>query len=223
MEPGPTITPLGDSALQIAVGPDFDRHTQFLAALQAINAPAIRDIVGGHSTIVVHLDPLNAHLAELETLLAAALRQPASVTTAASRLIDIEVCYDHEMAPDLADVATACGRSVDEVIARHLAPTYRVELVGFLPGFGYLTGLDPALTLPRRSTPRTLVPAQSVAIAAQYTGVYPSESPGGWHLIGRAATAMLTLESTARPTLLERGDRVRFHRVTRDQLTHASA
>ena len=89
--------------------------------------------------------------------------------------------YDGE---DLADVAAACGMSTDEVVRRHVAGRYTCAFCGFAPGFAYLTGLDPALHLPRRPTPRTRVPAGAVAIAAEYTAVYPSPSPGGWHLLG---------------------------------------
>ncbi len=115
----------------------------------------------------------------------------------------IRARYDGE---DLAEVARTVGLSVEEVIARHAAATYTVELMGFAPGFAYLVGLDPVLRIPRRATPRTRVPAGSLAIAEQYTGVYPFESAGGWHLIGRVATPMYGDDGA----LLALGDRVRF-------------
>jgi len=107
---------------------------------------------------------------------------------------------------DLADVARATGLSIHDVIDRHAARTYTVDTIGFRPGFGYLTGLDPVLALPRRETPRPRVPAGSLAIADAFTAVYPGESPGGWHLIGRVAEPMFCADGAR----LALGDRVRF-------------
>jgi KipI family sensor histidine kinase inhibitor len=115
----------------------------------------------------------------------------------------LRAVYDGE---DLATVANVVGLTVEEVVRRHLAATYTVETMGFAPGFAYLTGLDPALVLPRRSTPRTRVPAGSIAIAGAHTAVYPFDSPGGWHLIGHVVGARM-FDSGA---LLQLGDRVRF-------------
>ncbi|WP_028934950.1 5-oxoprolinase subunit B family protein [Pseudonocardia spinosispora] len=115
---------------------------------------------------------------------------------------------------DLHEVATATGLSTDEVVARHTGATYTVAFCGFSPGFGYLTGLDPKLHLPRKSTPRTSVPAGSVALADEYTGVYPRSSPGGWRVIG---TSDLTVWDLRRdpPALLAPGTPVRFEAVRR--------
>jgi KipI family sensor histidine kinase inhibitor len=97
----------------------------------------------------------------------------------------------------------------EELVRRHTAPLYDVAFLGFVPGFPYLTGLDPALRLPRRAHPRTRVPAGSVAMADGYTGIYPQETPGGWHILGRCA-ARLFDAARAQPALLMPGDRVRF-------------
>jgi KipI family sensor histidine kinase inhibitor len=110
------------------------------------------------------------------------------------------------------DVARQLGLGVDEVIDRHIAAEYTVAFCGFSPGFGYLSGLDPALHLERRATPRTRVPRGAVAIAAGYSAVYPSASPGGWHLIG-STTTMLWDERADPPAALVPGRRVRFRRV----------
>jgi KipI family sensor histidine kinase inhibitor len=117
----------------------------------------------------------------------------------------LRVIYD---GADLDDVARATRLSVADVIARHQAATYVVDTMGFAPGFAYLDGLDPALELPRRSTPRERVPAGSVAIAGRQSAVYPSDSPGGWHLLGRIVDAQM-LDDGGTP-LLALGDRVRF-------------
>ncbi len=120
------------------------------------------------------------------------------------RTIEIRAIYD---GPDLADVARAVALPVDELVRLHASAAYEVETMGFAPGFAYLTGLDPRLHLARRSTPRTRVPAGSIALAGGYTGVYPFDSPGGWHLIGRVAGTRMFGEDGA---LLHPGDRVRF-------------
>ena len=108
--------------------------------------------------------------------------------------------------PDLASVAAALGRHPDDVCALHAGATYTVETMGFAPGFAYLAGLPPALELPRRTTPRTRVPAGSIAIAGLHSAVYPFDSPGGWHLIGSAGVKMFGPDGS----LLQLGDRVRF-------------
>lgn len=122
------------------------------------------------------------------------------------REVVVPVHYD---GPDLADVAAAARVTVDEVVRLHSAARYEVAFCGFAPGFGYLTGLPDTLHLPRRTTPRTMVPAGSVAIAAGYAAVYPGASPGGWHLLGRTDLVMFD-PSRQRPALLTPGTVVRF-------------
>ena len=121
----------------------------------------------------------------------------------------LDVVYDGE---DLAAVAAASGLSVDEVIALHSGALYRCDFCGFAPGFAYLSGLDPLLHLPRRATPRTSVPAGSVAIAGPYTAVYPSASPGGWHLLGRTDATLWDLDADP-PSPITPGTTVRFRPV----------
>jgi KipI family sensor histidine kinase inhibitor len=117
----------------------------------------------------------------------------------------LRVVYD---GVDLQDIARTTGLSVDDIIARHQAATYTVDTMGFAPGFAYLDGLDPALELPRRATPRERVPGGSVAIAGRQTAVYPFDSPGGWHLVGRVVDVRMFDPSSG--ALLALGDRVRF-------------
>ncbi|MBT0994158.1 carboxyltransferase domain-containing protein [Cellulomonas sp. DKR-3] len=122
------------------------------------------------------------------------------------RLVVLPVTYD---GPDLHDVADATGLSVEDVVARHLAPTYTVAFGGFMPGFAYLVGLDPALVVPRRTSPRERVPAGSVAVADRFTAVYPAATPGGWRLLGTSRTTLFDV-ARAEPALLTPGTRVRF-------------
>ncbi len=122
------------------------------------------------------------------------------------REIELRAIYDGE---DLDEVARACQLTTDEVVSAHMGATYEVDTMGFAPGFAYLVGLDPRLHVPRRATPRTHVPGGALAIAGEYTAVYPSDSPGGWNLLGRVSERMFDPERGAR---LQLGDRVRFTR-----------
>jgi KipI family sensor histidine kinase inhibitor len=130
----------------------------------------------------------------------------SAIPSAAPRHHEIPVRYD---GIDLPDVARRTGLTTHEVIARHTARTYTVNCLGFVPGFGYLGALDPTLALPRRDEPRRRVPAGSVAIAGSQTAVYPLETPGGWHLIGRTSVVMFDVTADP-PALLVAGDTVRF-------------
>lgn len=137
---------------------------------------------------------------------AAASFDPTSPSVRGGRRHDIAVNYDGE---DLAAVAAMVGCSIADVVEMHSSATYRVAFCGFAPGFGYLTGLDPRLHVPRRATPRTKVAAGSVAIASEYSAVYPRSSPGGWHLLGTTTTTMWDVDRMP-PSLLQPGDTVRF-------------
>jgi KipI family sensor histidine kinase inhibitor len=131
----------------------------------------------------------------------------AIADAAAGPLVEIPVTYDGE---DLADVGLRAGCCVEEVVARHAGAEYRVAFCGFAPGFAYLRGLDARLVLPRRDVPRPRVPAGSVAIAAEYSAVYPGSSPGGWHLLGTTRLTMWDPRDAAAPARLVPGMRVRF-------------
>jgi KipI family sensor histidine kinase inhibitor len=194
--------PLGDRAIRFA-RPDRSAR----ALVHAIRAwPGVVDVVVARHDVAAYFagapvaerDAWSARIAAL----ADAPDDPAPVRDVALRAI-----YD---GPDLAHVAAATGLGADAVCALHAAATYRVETLGFAPGFAYLAGLPAALELPRRTTPRPRVPAGSIAIAGGHTAVYPFDSPGGWHLIGRVVGAALFGPEGA---LLQLGDRVRFERA----------
>jgi inhibitor of KinA len=141
------------------------------------------------------------------------LRNTVAMPAGDSPLIEIPVCYDPSLAPDIEEVVRHTGLTSVRVVELHAAPEYVVHMVGFLPGFPYLGGLDPRLTTPRRSTPRTRVPAGSVGIGGSQTGVYSIESPGGWQLIGQTAKRLFDVKRDP-PVVLRIGDRVRFHPIT---------
>jgi KipI family sensor histidine kinase inhibitor len=208
---------LGDSAVTIASGTErsaelLERIHAAARSLGAAKIPHVEDMVPAYLTLTVFYDPLHASYDEITTKLLDACERPGHRTgeAGAPRKHVIPVHYD---GLDLDAVAAATGLSVADVISRHGARAYTVDLLGFVPGFAYLSELDPSLQLPRRPEPRPRVPAGSVAIAAAQTAVYPLDTPGGWHIIGRTETAMFD-PAREPPALLRAGDTVRFERVT---------
>jgi KipI family sensor histidine kinase inhibitor len=180
----------------------------YATAARAFAHPGVAEVVPGARTVLVRVTEPGA-LAEVGAILGALVPQPVVATTA--RSVEIPVTYD---GADLDAVAGAAGLSADAVIERHSTAAYTCAFCGFAPGFAYLVGLDPALHLPRRATPRTRVPAGSVAIAAEYSAVYPSASPGGWHVIGHSSLALWD-PLRERAALVEPGTAVRFVPVGR--------
>jgi KipI family sensor histidine kinase inhibitor len=176
----------------------------YAAAVRAFAHPGVAEVVTAARTVLVRVGHPRALHAVGEGL--AGLTPLAGERGDERPVVEIPVVYD---GADLDDVAAACGLSVDDVVARHVAPTYTCAFCGFAPGFAYLSGVDRALATTRRSTPRTRVPAGAVAIAAQYSAVYPSASPGGWHLLGRTDAAMWDPARTP-PALVTPGTSVRF-------------
>lgn len=213
------IAPAGDAALLIELPPSIDPATsaRVIALGRAVRercGTMILDVVVGYCSLTVFFDPLSLDPAWLEGEVRRADEVlPASMAVNGA-LIDVPVCYGGDLGPDLPDVAAAAGCSEAEVIALHSGRTYRVYVVGFVPGFPYMADVDPRIALPRRPSPRTKVPPGSVAIAAGQTGIYPSETPGGWHIIGR--THVKPYEpAREKPFLFRPGDRVRFQPIER--------
>jgi KipI family sensor histidine kinase inhibitor len=202
------IHPLGDTALYAELGTRLDTalNTRAIALAAALQKRRdVRRAVAGHGVVTVHFDPDQV----THDQLAAAVRRLAGKKPPIEepgRLHRIPVVYD---GPDLDEVASRLGLSTSRVIELHGRPIYRVFLVGFVPGWAYMGPLPDELVLPRRATPRTQVPAGSVAIAGQETGIYPLVSPGGWHLIGRTSVRLFLPDSDP-PSLFRVGDRVKF-------------
>jgi len=168
----------------------------------------VREAVAAAGNLTLLFDRTSTDFDTLEAQLDAAWTREAE-DTAAARVVEIPVCYGGGDGPDLEDVAAACALACEEVIALHARAQYTVAFVGFLPGFAYLDGLDARLQQPRRAQPRTRVPRGSVAVAGNQSAIYPFDSPGGWHLIGRTDLAMF--DPRREPAaLLQPGDRVRF-------------
>ncbi|MFN8644560.1 MAG: 5-oxoprolinase subunit PxpB [Candidatus Binatia bacterium] len=185
-------------------------------ALRTARVAGVRDVVPAYASVGVHVDPLRFDAAAFDAVLSREWDRATSAESAPPAEIEIPVCYGGPFGPDLDEVADFAGCGADEVVARHAAGRYRVYMLGFLPGFAYLGGVDPAIAMPRRPSPRSAVPAGSVGIAGVQTGVYPIESPGGWRLIGRTPVRMFD-PARARPALLRPGDVVRFVPVAHAQ------
>jgi len=146
-----------------------------------------------------------------------AIREAAAMelqTAAAPRRFTLPVCYGGDFGPDLDDVARVCGLSVADVVELHCSRDYPVYCLGFSPGFPFLGGLDPALITPRLETPRVRVPAGSVGIAGNQTGVYPTATPGGWRLIGRCPTLLFDVTQVP-PVPYRPGDVISFRPISR--------
>jgi inhibitor of KinA len=208
---------LGDSAVTLVFGTERTaellRRVQATArALESARIPHVEDIVPAYLALTVFYDPLHTTYEEISTKLTDACADASLPIgeVVSSRLHVVPVRYD---GVDLDAVGGATGLSTDEVIARHGNRKYSVDLLGFVPGFAYLSELDPSLQLPRRAEPRPRVAAGSVAIAGAQTAVYPLDTPGGWHIIGRTETVMFD-PTRDQPALLRAGDMVRFERVT---------
>lgn len=205
----PRYHPAGDGALLVEFGatisPALNRRVRaLLAALDADPPPGLLDLVPAYATLLIVYDPLAlAHDALLARL--RALEGAAGEAAPPSRRVAIPVAYGGEFGPDLADVAAHTGLSEAEVIARHSAGAYPVYFLGFAPGFPYLGGLDPALATPRLPSPRTAVPAGSVGIGGDQTGIYSLPTPGGWRIIGRTPLRLYD-PAAPEPFLLRAGD-----------------
>ena len=210
----PRLSRLGDYAWLVTFEPRVDAETSArvldLAAWVAAQRWAgVRDVVPALTSVAVHLSPECAEAGEVQRRLAEHLAQHTAARDAEGPVIEIAVSYGGPDGPDLAAVADAVQLEPDEVVRRHCAVTYRVFMLGFLPGFPYLGPVDPSIQVPRLAVPRTRVPAGSVGVAGQQTGIYPRESPGGWQIIGRTSEVLFDAARTP-PARLMPGDRVRL-------------
>ena len=206
------ISDAGDSALILELEPRIDEtvNARAIAIARAVRRKAIagvRDVVSTYRSVAVCFDPLHTRLEALSPVLERAAAEEAPIES--PRMVEVPTVYGGDAGPDLADVARASGQTEAEVVRRHTAVTYRVFMLGFVPGFAYLGSVDESIVAPRRPNPRARVPAGSVGIAGRQTGIYPQESPGGWQIVGR--TRVRPFDALRTPQfLVEAGDRVRF-------------
>ncbi|MGH6931255.1 MAG: 5-oxoprolinase subunit PxpB [Dongiaceae bacterium] len=220
----------GDTAFSVQFGTTIEPainakvmglHAAIKAEKVAGRLAGLVETVPSFRALLVHYDPLSTSRAKLEHAIGRLVEQRHVAASVGRRWL-IPCCYDDpELAPDLPDVASRTGLSVEEVIVLHTGSMFTVYVIGFMPGFPFMGGLPKSLELPRRSQPRVNVPQCSVAIALGMTGVYPWQSPGGWHLIGRTPVLMFDCRRPE-PSLLGPADRVRFRRVSRAEYQELS-
>ena len=202
------VLPYGDRALLVELA-DGEEALALAEALRADPPEPLGDLVPAARTVLL-VAAAGASVAELRASLGTVRPLAGGAAEGEVEVVEIGVVYDGE---DLDDVARLTGLTAQEVVAAHTGQTWRVAFGGFAPGFGYLVGEDDRLHVPRREESRTRVPRGAVALAGEYAGVYPRESPGGWQLIGRTDLAMFDLDRDP-PALLRPGVRVRFTDVT---------
>src|SRR3954452_19065361 len=217
----------GDSAWLVELPDRIDeavnrRAIEIARGVEQAHLAAITDVVVGYRSVMVHVDPLAGDADAVMPALEEIAAHPAAHAAVSGTRVDVPVCYDAPYGPDLPDVAQFAGCDPAEVVRIHLAREYRVYVVGFVPGFAYMATVDPRIAVPRRASPRLKVPAGSVAIAAGQTGVYPAETPGGWHVIGRTPVRPYDAERSS-PFLFHPGDVVQFHRISKDEYRTTTA
>jgi len=224
------ITPLGDSALIVELGDAINEstHLRVQAAWRALAAealPGVSEAVPAYTTVTLFYDPwavvqagapADGIVEWLGARIRERLKNPPKTAKTKPRTVEVPVCYAGDFGPDLARVAAQAKLSPEEVVKRHAKAEYRVHLIGFAPGFPYLGGLPKELQTPRHAKPRMAVPAGSVGIGGEQTGIYPQATPGGWNLIGRTPLRLFRPENDP-PVLLQAGDIVKFRAITPEE------
>ena len=217
------VKPAGDAAVVVEFEERIDPavNDRVLALVRSIEAAAfvgVRDVVPTYRSAAIYFDPLQTDVPallarlEIEAARPGEIAGPDVAVERARSPIRIPVCYGKAFGPDLDDVAAFGGIDAEDVVRLHCGRTYRAFMLGFLPGFAYLAPVDDRIAAPRLATPRARVPAGSVGIAGSQTGIYPSDSPGGWRLIGRTPVQLFDAQRRE-PALLQAGDRVEFYPV----------
>ncbi len=227
----PRVLDAGDAAFTVEFGDAID--ARLLASVNALDAavadaaaagrlPGLVETMPTFRSLTVFFDPLTTGRAALIDALQPLIAAAEHAVSVAGSHWRLPACYEGELGPDLAETARAIGIGTDELVALHGGAEYRVYMLGFLPGFPFMGDLPAPLRLPRRTEPRVRVPAGSVAIANGLTAVYPCESPGGWHLLGRCPVPLFDAGRDP-PALLAVGDSVRFVPVDRAEYRRIDA
>lgn len=233
------IYPLGDSAMIVKLGDHVDMRThqrviQYAEALTTDPFPGMIEVVPAYTTVTIYYDPwvvckgniVLSPFKEVKRMMDTLLQNLKPSEHVSSTTIQIPVCYEGDLGPDLDFVAQHNGLSNEEVIRIHTAAKYPVYMIGFAPGFPYLGGMSNRIAAPRKLKPRASVPAGSVGIAGMQTGIYSIETPGGWQLIGRTPVQLFNIRSASQyseesqsqnPSLLQAGDTVIFYSISRDE------
>ena len=225
-----TIFPLGDSALIIDFGNTIDptintKVLQLFHQLQRVSVSYITDLVPAYSSLAIYYDILAMPYLKEKTAFEMVAEIVERISSAKhdiikieSRLMEVPVCYSKQFAPDIQYIAQQKKISVEEIIFLHTSKTYRVYMIGFLPGFSYMGEVDDKIAIPRKAQPQNVMPG-AVGIAGTQTGIYPLESPGGWQIIGRTPLKLFE-KNRPQPVLFDPGDTVKFFSITEDEFTN---
>lgn len=210
------VVPAGDTALLIEfdnrIDPEVNARVRMLTdAIRRERIAGVVETIPTYRSLLVCYDPVLLTGSRLERRIRKMMNSLSASDDSGSLTYVIPVCYGGQYGEDIGDVAGHAGISVEEVIRRHAAPDYLIYMLGFLPGFSYLGGMDPLLNTPRLDQPRKRIPAGSVGIGGTQTGIYPMDSPGGWRLIGR--TPVKVYDAEREKILYRAGDRIRFRPV----------
>ena len=215
------ILTAGDSALLIEfeqkIVPEINAQiTAFVHLLKEQHIEGVTDLIPAFASLLINYDPRVIGYKDLKARIEELLKIEVSEEAGDARVFEIPVCYGGEYGPDIANIAENAGISEQEVIDIHCSKDYLIYMLGFLPGFVYLGGLDERIHTPRLANPRISIPAGSVGIAASQTGIYPLNSPGGWQLLGMTPVKTYDPERET-PILVEAGDYIRFVPVTEEE------
>lgn len=213
----PIFLDSGESCLVVELADEIDRGANMrLQALRHViesgEPRGVRELVATYRSLAIHFDPLLLDYGDIKGIVNASLQNLGEGAADDARIVVIPVRYAGDYGPDIENVAAHTGLSVDEVIKRHTSRDCYCFMLGFMPGFPYLGGMDESIAAPRLERPRTLIPAGSIGIADKQTGGYPFDSPGGWQLIGRTPAKLYDARKK-NPFLLEAGDWVRFRAI----------
>ena len=213
---------MADRAILVELGDEIsstvnDKVRELFVSLDKQEIAGVIDLIPSYRSLLLVYDPLQISSAELENQINNAYQRMDPAHIPSPKTVEIPVVYGDDHGPDLQWVAAYHQITPQEVIRLHSEHTYQVYMIGFTSGFPYLGEVPEALFTPRRETPRTHVPKGSVAIAQKQTGIYPIQSPGGWHIIGWTPVTLFDPQADP-PSLLKMGDRVQFHAITAEEM-----
>jgi KipI family sensor histidine kinase inhibitor len=220
----PVLRTMGDRALLVELGDQIspsinEKVRELFLKLDRRPPEGVLELVPSYRSLMVVYDPLKTEWDRLQAEILRLHRAKDPSLVPEPKTLIVPVVYGGEYGPDLEWVAAFHKTTPEEVIRLHTGTTYRVYMIGFTPGYPYLGELPEALATPRRETPRTAVPQGSVAIAQRQTGIYPVQSPGGWHILGWTPIPLFDADQWP-PTPLEMGDRVRFFPIQEEDIPH---
>ena len=217
----------GDSSILIQFGNEIDpainrKISSTVKLMREQNLMGVTDIIPAFCSLLINYDPRIISYEQIRARLEGILKIEVAAGAIKKKIYEIPVCYGGEYGPDLQNIADHAGLTPEEVIKIHTSTDYLIYMLGFLPGFTYLGGLDERIHTPRLANPRLTIPAGSVGIGGSQTGIYPLDSPGGWQLMGM--TPVKTYDpNRARPILVEAGDYIRFVRIDEEEFSRIKA